>query len=91
MAPDVDGLYDLGVDDILRVGDVELHEIEPGGVGEGAEVLDLFEDSGGGDDLVVPVESRLDESPAHARGGAGDEPDLDVGLVVRNVVGEGHW
>jgi len=71
-APDRDRLCDLGVDDVLRVGDVELHEMEPGLVGERTEALDLLEDSGGGDDFVVSVEGGLDESPAHARGGAGN-------------------
>ena len=72
MTPDFNCLRNLGIDDLLGVGDVELHEIEPGRVGERAEVLDLLEDSGGGDDLVVSAEGGLDEGPAHARGGAGD-------------------
>jgi len=88
--PDCDRLRDLGVDDILRVGDVELHEVEPGRVGEGAKALNLLEDSGGGDDLVVSVEGRLNERPAHARGGTGDQPDPGVGVVVEEILGDGH-
>ena len=88
--PDLDGLCDLGVNDILRVGDVELHEMEPGRVRERAEVLNLLEYSGGGDDLVVSVEGGLDQSPAHAGGGTGDEPHPGAG-VVGKVLGDGHW
>ena len=70
--PDCDRLCDPGVYNILRVGDIELHQVEPGRVRERAKALDLLEDSGGGDDLVVSVEGGLDESSAHARGGTGD-------------------
>lgn len=88
--PDSDGLVDLGVDNVLRVGDVELHEIEPRRVGERTKVLDLLDDSGGRNDLLAPVECRPDQSSAHARGGAGDEPDLGVGVLVRDIVTYGH-
>lgn len=89
--PDVDRLRDFGVDDVLGVGDVELHEIEPGRVRKRVKVLDLFEDSGGGDDLVIAVESSLYKRSAHAGGGAGDEPDLGVGVVLGEILGDGHW
>lgn len=89
--PDCDRLGDLGVDDILRVGDVELHEVEPGGIRETAKALDLLEDSGGGDDPVISIEGRLDEGPAHAGGGTGDQPDPGVGVVVEEILGDSHW
>ena len=55
------------------------------------EVLNLLEDSGGGNDLVISAESRPDELSAHPRRGAGDQPDLGVEVVVGDVFGDGHW
>ena len=60
MTPDSNSLRDLRVDDVLRVGDVELHEIELGRVCDTAKVLDLLEDSGSCNDLVVSAEGGLD-------------------------------